>query len=65
MPDQYHLRLSPHLRKQIKGTASEMYECGLAENPASAKYIRRAIIEQLKRDRRELESMRGKPGRAA
>lgn len=62
MPDQYHLRLSPHLRKQIKETAQAMYECGLADSPDSAKWIRRAAVALLKEDRKTLDIMQGKAG---
>jgi len=54
-PNEFHLRLSPFLRKKIKRIAEQMHFYGYAENPHMSSFLRSAAIEKIERAEVQIE----------
>ena len=55
-PNEFHFRLSQHLRKRIKDTADQLYFFGLAETDSMSSFLRAAAIEKIERDIPRIEA---------
>jgi len=54
-PNEFHLRLSPFLRKKIKAIAEQMHFYGYADNPHMSAFLRSAAIEKIEKEEKRID----------